>query len=404
MELNKEQKYIVDEAYKWFYNSSEQVFQYSGGPGTGKTFTLLSIIDRLGLSQDEILPMAYIGAAAIVMRTRGLQRAGTIHSSLYTPINGFKKDNDGNMVINNYYNKPISDIEFVSKNLSGIKLIIIDEAYSVPISLKRDIESYGIKILACGDIDQLPPVSGDPAYLVDGKIHYLTQIMRQAEGSGIIYIKERIRNNLPIHTGWYNNALVIYEDELTNQMIANSDMIICGKNETRENINNRVRYNILHRNSELPTFGERVVCRKNNRLIESDGINLANGLVGIVNNFPDVSSFDGKLFSIDFKPNLMNTCFYGIPCNYKYFTGNSMDRERIKKDKYEKGECFEFAYAITAHISQGSQYVNGIYIEEYLNPSINKKLNYVGVTRFSNSLIYVIRKPKTFYNEYKKLH
>ena len=54
------------------------------------------------------------------------------------------------------------------------------------------------------------------------------------------------------------------------------------------------------------------------------------------------------------------------------------------------------AYAITTHMSQGSQYPNGAYIEEYLSPDINKNLNYTGITRFSNFLIYVKKKKKYY--------
>jgi len=398
---NEGQEKLLKAIYNWFFHSSELVFQYSGGPGTGKTFCLMQAIQRLGLSMEEILPMAYIGAAAINLKTKGLVNASTIHSGLFNPVQGVRKDVEGNLIMNTYLNRPVMGLEFEPKKLYGIKLIIIDEGYCVPSYLKQYIEMHGIKVLVCGDVDQLPPVEGQPAYLTDpSKIFYLTEIMRQARQSGIIYLKERIRQDLPIYPGYYGDAVVIYEDEMHDMMIAQSDIVICGKNDTRETINRRVRNQILGVDSELPTFGERVVCRKNNRLIQSDGINLANGLVGTVNNFPDLSGFDGKMFTIDFQPNLLVTAFKDIHCNYKYFTGNNEIRKKVKNDKFEQGECFEFAYAVTSHISQGAQYCNGIYIEEYLNPAINKKLNYVGATRFSNGLIYVIRRPKMYVNGY----
>jgi ATP-dependent exoDNAse (exonuclease V) alpha subunit len=56
------------------------------------------------------------------------------------------------------------------------------------------------------------------------------------------------------------------------------------------------------------------------------------------------------------------------------------------------GEKFEFGYAITTHLSQGSQYFNGIYLQEYFGGGydINKRLNYTGITRFRHKCIYVI--------------
>ena len=56
----------------------------------------------------------------------------------------------------------------------------------------------------------------------------------------------------------------------------------------------------------------------------------------------------------------------------------------------------EFGYALTTHLSQGSQYNNVIYIEEYLNKDIQNRLNYTGVTRATNSLLYVKRKKKFY--------
>ena len=57
---------------------------------------------------------------------------------------------------------------------------------------------------------------------------------------------------------------------------------------------------------------------------------------------------------------------------------------------------FELGYAINTHIFQGSQFMNGIYISEYMNKNINRNLDYVGITRFSNTCIYVL-KSKKFY-------
>ena len=81
-------------------------------------------------------------------------------------------------------------------------------------------------------------------------------------------------------------------------------------------------------------------------------------------------------FLMDFKPDLLDAYFKDLECDYEYFTAPYEKREYIKNSKYHKGEKFEFAYAITTHISQGSQFNNGIYFEEYLNRDINNKLNY----------------------------
>ena len=389
--LKKAQRRVVDEALNWYKNSPDQVFQYSGSAGTGKSVVLNAIINELGIERQRVAPMSFIGAAAIVMRLKGLSNAKTIHSWLYSP-NEIYSDHKKST----YFNRPLMEIEFSPKPLTNIDLIVIDEAGAVPYNLKKEIESRGIKIIACGDLDQLPPVGDVPAYLYTGHVHILDEIVRQGQDSGIIYLANRARAGLPIHNGYYKDALVIYEDELNDEMIKFSNIVICGKNRTRDEINSYIRNNIVCVKESLPTFGEKIVCRKNNWKLETDGISLANGLIGTVNNYPDVSSFDGKSFTIDFMPDMLSSVFRSVNCDYEYYKAPYNLKEKYKYAKYSKGEKFELAYAITTHMSQGSQYPNGIYMEEYLSPDINRNLNYTGITRYSNFLIYV-KKRKRYY-------
>ena len=393
---NKEQAEIIKAAVHWYYHESEQVFQFAGKAGRGKTFVLHKIIQALGIPLERIAPMSYIGCASLVMRTKGLTNAKTIHSWLFNPVEDFKYDKNGNIVKDNYLNRPIMELHFEPKPLDNIDLIIIDEGGTCPKYLKSEIESRGIKIIVCGDLSQLPPVGDDPAYLISGKIHMLIEPMRQAKDSAILWLAERALDGYPIHPGYYGDCLVIYEDELTDEMIKMSDIIICGKNYTRDLINKNVRHNILNKKGELPTFGEKLICKKNNWKCEVDGINLTNGLVGIVINSPSIDGFDGKSFTIDFKPDILNTYFSKLKCDYNYLIAPHDKRQYLKNDKYSPGNKFEFAYAITTHSSQGSQFYNGIYIREYLSRDIQKNLDYTAITRFSNAMIYVIKRKKYY--------
>lgn len=396
IQLTDEQQYIVNEAVKFYNNSSEQVFQFAGYAGTGKSVVLNSILERLDIPLHRVAPMSYIGQASVVMRLKGLTNAKTIHSWLFKPVEAVKLDKDGNIVKDEYFNRPKFELKFEPKPLDDIDIILIDEAGSVPFELKHEIESRGKKIIATGDLGQLPPVYGNPAYLYNGKVHQLTKIMRQAENSGLLFLADRARKGLPIHEGFYGDVLVINEDDLTDQMIASSDVVIVGKNATRDYINHKVRRDILNIKTDLPAYGERMVCRKNNWNIDVDGINLANGLLGNVVNVPGVHGFDGKTYKIDFQPTFMNTYFKDISCDYNYLISNHKQKQLLKNSKYNQGEKFEFAYAITCHMSQGAQFNNGIYLEEFLGKDIQNNLNYTGITRFSNSMIYVKKKRKFY--------
>lgn len=394
-QLNPGQSAIVDQAVSWFYNSSEQVFQISGNPGTGKSVVLKEIVNRLSLSFADIAPMAYTGAAAIVMRMKGFSNAKTIHSWLYEPVEVPLRDENGDIIMDTYLNVPLMRLSFKPRDLRKIKLIVIDEGGSVPMGMRDQILKSGAKILVAGDLDQLPPVADTPAFLYNGKVHVLSEIMRQAEGSPIVYLSQRAKAGLPIHTGNYGNVLVISEDEITDEMIAASPVVLCGKNNTRDRLNTYIRKNIIRREGSLPSFGEKLICRKNNWGIEIGGINLTNGLTGTVTNYPDETGYDGTCFTVDFVPDIdRSILFPRVQVNYEYLIADKEKRDSIRKFGRFSGNLFEFGYAQTVHLAQGSQWTHGMYFEEYLNPDINNKLNYTAISRFSSMGIYVKQKRK----------
>lgn len=399
---NPEQEFIIDRGVDFYKYSSEQVFQYDGGPGTGKSVVMYCIAMRLieeGLiTPNDIIAAAYTGQAAIVMRTKGFPMARTIHSWFYEPKKMPVRKDDGTVLMNTRYDTPVTDIDFIPRSVYGKKAIFIDEGYMVPLSMKKDIEASGIKIFVGGDQGQLPPVNSEPAYLVSGKIYHLTQIMRQAENSGIVYIANRCLKGLPIHKGFYGNALVIGYDDITDEMIEKSRVIICGKNKTRDIMNERVRRDILGIKADMPMFGERVICRKNNWFVDVDGISLANGLTGNCTTPPTISTYNGETFKMGFTPDLINSEFSNLTCNYKYYNAPYYLKNDIKSDRFEIGEMFEPAYALTTHLSQGAEYPNGMYISEHMYDDSNfNALNNTGATRFRNGLIYVLPKERKYY-------
>ena len=55
---------------------------------------------------------------------------------------------------------------------------------------------------------------------------------------------------------------------------------------------------------------------------------------------------------------------------------------------------FEYAYAITTHLSQGGEFNQGIIIREHLHPQMQKQLEYTAVTRFKKSCIIINKTDK----------
>lgn len=392
MPFNREQENIINQGVQFLRRGTKQVFEYDGLAGTGKSYTLIEILRRAGFQQNEILPMAYTGSAAIVMRTKGFRHATTLHSGLFQLDRATKYDKDNhNVLVNTYFNAPESEDVFVVKDYidPSIKVIVIDEGYMVPLEMRPFIEKFGLPIIVTGDAGQLPPINSTPAFLNHDNILHLTEIMRQSENDGIVYIANRARVGLPIDTGVYGNVLVIEEQDLSNDMIMASNIVLCGTNKRREDMNTYIRRDLFGIRDTLPVYGDRMICRKNNWNVEIDGIALANGLVGTVSEPINMLTYDGKTFQMCFQPDLLNRGFTNLTCDYRYLISDVNTRKMLKKSKYSLGEKFEFAYTSTTHLSQGSEYSGGIYIEEYLGPDIQRNLNYVGITRFRDWMIYV---------------
>ena len=390
--LTDEQEKIKNEAVHWFKYESKQLFEIDGKAGTGKSFLIGAILKALNLNQNEYYAMAYTGQASIIMRTRGFTTARSIHSTLYEIV----EDKEANETNKRYGIKGRRKTFRLRKYIDkSIKLFFIDEAYMVPEKIVKDILSFGVKVLVCGDQHQLPPINSEPVFLTGYGVHHLTQYMRQSAKSAIVYLADRASQGLPISCGNYNNeVLVIKEDDFIDDMIYFADSICCGTNITRTRMNNYVRQ-MAGYYGPVPTYGERVICRKNNWDIEQDGIVLTNGLSGHVVSPIFPSNYNDKLdvYYMDFKPDIANTIFYGLEVNNKFLLANLPQKREMINPRYDMkyklhGNFFEFAYCITAHLAQGAEYQNGIVIEDYLRQDQNQFM-YTAITRFKHKLIII---------------
>ena len=62
IDLTNDQIYAVMSLESWWNSSnSKQVFEISGKSGTGKSTLIKYFIERIGLSYDEVLFLAYMG-------------------------------------------------------------------------------------------------------------------------------------------------------------------------------------------------------------------------------------------------------------------------------------------------------------------------------------------------------
>ena len=116
---------------------------------------------------------------------------------------------------------------------------------------------------------------------------------------------------------------------------------------------------------------------------------MINGLVGNVVGI-NYELKTTNTISIDFKPDFITDYFENISLNIPYFTGSKAARDAIKLKPHD-GELFEYGYAITCHLSQGSQYEKVIvFVERMGDNEFFRKWLYTAITRASDKLILII--------------
>lgn len=385
--LTDEQEACAKKGVKWFKQGHKQTFEISGPAGTGKTTIVKYIIEMLGISMYEVLFVAYVGKAALQLTRSGVN-GKTIHSAIYDFELETKKSPDGMPIMKD--GKPVRVPKFSLKETLGphVKLIVVDEGSMVSESIAYDLESFGVPIMVLGDLQQLPPVYGGLHYLKEPDFK-LTKIMRQAENNPIIYLSRMAAMGKQIECGKYGDkCFVIPESLVTDNMLTKSSVVLCGRNKTRGELNRLIREDILKIRRNIPVVGEKLICRQNNwsqQLPGMDEVFLINGLVGYVKEVY-IENFTGSALPIDFRPDFIDDKYFAeIPLDYKHLfapIGESNNRSYYDK--------FEFAYAITVHLSQGSQYENVLYFKEKMGFSdFTRKLDYTAITRAREGLIIV---------------
>lgn len=385
LELNPQQRHATKFGVNWYKSQMKQTYEISGPAGSGKTTIVQSIVDAIGLKPEEVLYVAYVGKAAQNLALRG-HNARTIHSAIYQMVNIPKVDGNGNYVIKN--NRIVTMRTFVKKEEISplIKLIVVDEGGMVNIPIKEDLLSFGVPIIALGDLNQLPPVFGKPGFIVEPDV-ILTQIMRQAEDSEIIWMSQQILAGKEIPYGRYNNSMVIPFSDVKDEYLTGSSQIICGRNSTRDNINNYMRKKIYEYSDREPIhIGEKIICRRNDwdRVI-GDNIYLINGMIGYVKDV-HYDSLKPSSIEIDFQPDFLPDDMYyrRLRIDLDYLRTPAA----ITDNKMSYNSQFQHGNAISVYLSQGSQYDSVFYHRDsYNRKKFQKALDYTAITRAVNGII-----------------
>lgn len=388
IELNNEQENAVRLGCRWWMSRNKQVFEISGPAGSGKTTLVHILMERMNIDHKNVLFMAFVGKAAMELSRKG-NNAQTIHSTIYDLHEIPVLDDEGNLITVN--GRPKMRPVFVTKPIidPSIQLLVIDEGGMVNKEIALDILSFGIPVLVLGDLDQLPPVIGEAFFLKNPDV-ILTQVMRQAEGDPIIHLSQMAKKGIYIPTGKYGDrCYVVMKEDISDELMTSADIVICGKNKTRDRLNRHIRYDILGRTKDQPYIGDKIICRQNNwKLKIENDLYLINGMNGYIENIY-LDSYNGKTINIDFRPEFIKDDYFkNIKIDFRYLF---MDFETKQTQGRSFVNRFEFGWAITAHLSQGSQYDKVLLFNERLgNEQYYRKWLYTAITRAKTHLVIAI--------------
>lgn len=343
---------------------AKQIFRLFGYAGTGKTTLARHIAEEA--AENNVCYAAFTGKAALQMRRTGCTGASTIHSLIYSPVEG--------------ENGEFAFIWNPDSNAKHTKLIIIDECSMVDDELAADLLRYGKPILVLGDPAQLPPVSGAGYFTEAMPDKMLTEIHRQAEGNPIIEMATAVRKGelIPDHLRNSTTTRIVSRGTLGIEDVLKADQLIVGRNVTRQSFNVRIRKH-LGRKTLLPEPNDRLVCLRNDHSLRIFNGGLFTAEKAKVNKTVVRITVASEDFP-DRKP-------FPVNVRKEFFTGGI---ENIDWKELKGTQQFDYGYALTCHKSQGSQWP---YIIVYDESSVFRedahRWLYTAITRAADKLILV---------------
>ena len=380
----------------------------TGGPGTGKTTTINTIIKYFKSEGESIALAAPTGRAAKRMSEATYYEAKTIHRLLeITPNVSENSNNIGNHFERNEDNPIEADV------------LIIDEVSMVDIFLMNALlkaVAIGTRLILVGDINQLPSVGPGTVLkdLIESEcfnIVRLNKIYRQSVRSDIVVNAHKIMTDEEIDLSKKSNDFIFIKQNNPDNVMNSIISLIRDKlptyvnattNELQvmtpmrkgplgvESLNSFLQSRLNPESSQkkekeydstIFREGDKVMQIKNNYQKEwfiynekhipiDKGLGVYNGDIGIIK---EIDTFS-ESFTI---------CF---------------DDGRVSNYEFSEFNEIELAYAITVHKSQGSEYP-AVIIPIYKGPSMlmNRNLIYTAITRAKRCVV-LVGIPEVFFN------
>ncbi len=424
-----------------------------GYAGTGKTSLVGALVKVLSAEKRPVVLMAPTGRAAKVLSAYARYHASTIHRRIYR-ISGEDQDGSG---------------ASVSTHKDAGALFIVDEASMIGRSggegafgmrdLLTDLFEHvfsvpGCKLLLIGDPAQLPPVGSDHSPALETKdlkgmgltagVIQLTEVVRQAEASGILVNATALRGILPEEKpmpqfiGGHADVVRIdgydlqdaLEDAYGNEGV-DEVCLICRSNKRAYEYSMQVRTRIYGYEEEL-SAGDRLMVVKNNYFwagqngkpeLIANGETIQVQRVGNIEErfglrFCNITAswwngMDEREIEVKVMLDVLASTTPAMPGEQlREFNNNVLQsftaRNRgqlyrmLKEDPYAQALQVKYAYAVTAHKAQGGQwntvFVDQGYVTEEMMDKEYVRWLYTAITRASKKL-YLLNFHGRFWGE-----
>ena len=398
LEYTDDQKNALEAAASFLRDPNRRSFVLAGYAGTGKTTLLENIAGYIRQQKSECLLTAPTNRAVRVLAEKMPADSGrTLHSMLYgTP------DEQGNWV---------PRVEF-ERN----QVVVCDEASMVGQQVHNDlldrITAAGAKLIYTGDSFQLPPVGNDPKLLLAPDCT-LKQVMRQAAESSILSLATTVRTlgRKVLPAGSESGVALstpraVLVSFLMDLQKGRDCVFICGKNESRIEINRKARTAKFGVNcGSAPRPGDRLICIANGPNVNGETltvehiawcqdvtIGIRSNAAGSASSIQKVPAFMAGINHAKYLliPEIaMPSVYHGqLVVDRKSFGGDwSVENKRTNRWELNKSavNIATYAYAITAHKSQGGQW-GKVYVNQDAFVT-DARWFYTAITRATEELV-----------------
>lgn len=286
----EDQSKVIDSLCQFILTpDADSVFILRGFAGTGKTSLVSALVRTMEQLERECVLMAPTGRAAKVFSLYADHPAFTIHKRIYR-----QKSIDKDSIFTLNYNmrqnllficdeaSMIANDEYLSGSLYGTGRLLDDLIHFV-------YGGKGCRLILMGDTAQLPPVGDEesPAlsdeymggYGLQVVSHTLTEVVRQAESSGILWNATHLRtllenedifdfpkirfNGFPDVVNISGNELIEALEECYHRDGEDETIVVTRSNKRANIYNNGIRAQVLWREEPLEG-GDMLMVAKNN--------------------------------------------------------------------------------------------------------------------------------------------